>query len=96
MKRSILDDNSLEVLNKIPDIDTLAIINKAEAVIEKQEARKITVIGIISCISILILNLLTLIIGGVKVFLILQGVVIWLSPIIIFPMLIYLNRGRTI
>jgi len=87
MKKDILDDKNLESLNIIPQINTLEIINKADEIIKRKEVRRINIVGIMGCVLILIFNLVTLMVGGIKIFAIVQVVALWISPILILPML---------
>ena len=87
LEKQVLRDDNLEALNIIKEIDTLSIINKAEEIMKKREAKKINLIGITICMLLLIFNVTTGVVCGVKTFFILQISFLWLSPILIFPVI---------
>ena len=87
LEKQVLSDGNLEALNIIKEIDTLAIINKAEEIMKKREVKKTTIIGITICMLLLIFNVITVFVFGLKSFFILQISFLWLSPILIFPVI---------
>lgn len=75
------------------DINTLDIIDKAEAINEKRKSAKETILFSVVSAAILFLYSIVVLRYGVKVFAISQGVVVTLIPWIVIPIAIHSRKG---
>lgn len=87
MERKILKDESLENLKLIKEIDTLAIIYKADEMCKKKEDLSIKIVLIIICIIFIAFNLTTIYLCGFKWFLIIEALIMWISPIFLITLM---------
>jgi len=83
LDKNTLNDSNLEALNIIKEIDTLSIINKADEILKKKEKRKIDIIGTITCLLLIVCNVIIFVTLGFKVFALLQICIIWISPVLL-------------
>jgi hypothetical protein len=86
MEKEILRDESLEALKLIKEIDTLAIIKKADETGKKKETLRIKIILAIIGMIFISFNLVTLYLCGITFFLIIESLIIWISPIFLFTL----------
>ena len=87
MEKEILKDENLELLKLIKEIDTMAIIKKADEIEKKKDALRIKIILTIICMIFISYSIVTVYLCGFKGFLIFQALIIWLSPIFVLTML---------
>lgn len=86
-KERILEEESLESLNKIKEIDTLSIVNEAYAQNEKRKLYIKNISLLFLALMILTINFIFVIKVGVKFFLIIQLCLSWLITALFLPML---------
>jgi hypothetical protein len=87
VEREILKDESLEALELINEIDTLAIIKKADDISKKEDSLRIKVILTIISMIFIAFSLVTIYIGGFKWFLITEALIMWVSPVFLFTLM---------
>jgi hypothetical protein len=84
VEREILKDESLENLKLIKQMDTMAIINKADKICKKKEALLIKTMLIMISMILISFNLSIIYLCGFKWILIIDALIIWISPIFLF------------
>jgi len=83
--KDILKDESLEALGLIREIDTLAIIQKGEKIKEKKRNILSNISAVILTVIILTVNYVIFITLGIKMFIIIQGILSCFIMIMFLP-----------
>lgn len=86
-KEKILEDKNLETIGLIKEIDTLSIIINADCLREKRKLNYKNITVLIISLLILLFNLFFIVLGGIKIFILVQILFSWIIPILFIPLL---------